>query len=221
MGRLRTRPVLGLRSAAAALVLLGLGACSPNRVFGQVDSLEIPVRSGFFFEQPNALGADSLVGIVLTDLPDGCDDYGFYAAASENLSTPAEYTSAWAAVFPAGFWETALVLRTADPSVSLSGQRYKGVAANRTLTEQGQTYGRITHNKALRDDAWFDGSAPETDYFDEYITVDGNLEIDLHRPQQLIKGTMGASTANTKTGNPSGLLVIHFKATFCPNGDLL
>ncbi len=160
------------------------------------------------------------MGIVLSDLPNGCDDYGYYAAVTKDFNTPGQYAGAWAAVFPEEFWETAIILRTADPNVTLAGQRFDVVPANRTLEKQRQTYARITHNKAHRDLAWFDGTAPSTDYFSEYLTIDGNLELYAHKPQQVIKGAIGSATINTATENASGSVLIHFKATYCPAADL-
>ena len=192
-----------------------------NRVRGEVGELEVPVRSAFFFSQEGAFGDDSLIGIVMSSLGDGCQDYAFYQTAIQGLDSPSEQASAWQAVFPEDFWEVGIVLRTGSPTQSLSGSTLTGIPRNKSLDGRGQAYSRITHNLNHRDEAWFDGSGQAGVYIDEFISNGGQLEIVEHTPNSTIRGNFGTAFIDNLEDVQAGVLDIHFKATFCPEADLL
>jgi len=196
------------------------GCAGGNKIRGEIGGLEIQPKSAFFFAQQDAFGDDSLVGVVLSSLKTGCEDYGFYLTASEGLDSGVELASAWSAVFPPDFWEVAMVLRTGDPASALTGQTYKGIGWDVPLDNRGEVYGRATHNLALRDANFYDGVSPASNYYIDYLSNGGSMEIKSHVPGQELKGTFGTGFVQSD-GSPSGIVNIHFKAVYCPEADLL
>ena len=210
MGRLRPEFLL------LAIALIG---CSKSRIRGVVANQEIPVKSTFFFAQDGVYGDDSLLGIVLSSLTDGCADYGYYFTASRDLSSPEQLSSAWGAVFPREFWEVGILLRTGPPSDVMTGQNMDGVPWDAPLNERGTATGEVVHHVKSRDGAYWDGTADAAEYFTDYQFNGGNLWVDSHAPGQRIQGTYTVSTV--EEGDARGVLEIGFNAVFCPEADML
>lgn len=203
-------------------MLLGLLASGcQNRIRGEVGELEVPVRSAFFFSQEGAFGEDSLIGIVMSSLGDGCQDYAYYQTAIQGLDGVTEQASAWQAVFPDAFWEVGIILRTGPPTQPLAGSTFTGIPRTKSLDGRGQGYARITHNLIHRDEGWFDGTGQASVYMDEFISNGGQIEISEHTPNSSIRGRFGTAFIDNLDDVQAGVLDIHFKASFCPEADLL
>ena len=97
MRKLHHLPLHGLPLHVAALGVL-LGGCG-NRIRGEIEDHQIKPKSVFFFSQPQVLGTDGLIGVVMTDRKNGCEDWGFYLTASQGVTNPADQATNWAAVF--------------------------------------------------------------------------------------------------------------------------
>jgi hypothetical protein len=184
-----------------------------------VANQEVPVKSAFFFAQEGVFGEDSLLGVVLSSLPDGCADYGYYFTASRDLTSPTQLASAWGAVFPADFWEVGALLRTGPPADVLTGQQLDGIPWDAPLTDRATATGSVVHHTKRRDEAFWDGTANTADYWSKYQFNGGHVSIETHLPGQRIQGTYTVSTV--VEGDASGVLEIDFSAVFCPEADLL
>jgi len=202
------------RHALALIPLLAVG-CSSNAVKGSIDGTIVEVKSAMFFSEAEALGEDGLVTIILTDLKDGCQDYGYYLEATDDVEGANTFAEAWAAVFPPDFWEIAIILRVADSEVSLDGSEILGISWDETLQERNQGFASITHNKTFRDAAYFDATGPSSDYLTEYVTEGGRIEINKHLPESFIRGEFGTQVVDTENGNNKGLVRFQFNAPFC------
>lgn len=204
-------PVLGL-------ALLGAAGCG-NHIKGEIEDHLIKPKSTFFFTQEGVLGGDSLVGVVMTDIPDGCEAYT--AFLSGGSAAPADLAARWAAIFPPDFWEITFVLRTGDPNVPMVGQAFQGIPWDGTLDANQQAQGLFSHNLALLDQAYFDGTGDASLYRRDYVSNGGTLEISKHEPGGSIGGRFATFTVDAANGAPTGLLEITFSGDFCPTADLL
>jgi hypothetical protein len=196
-------------------------ACSGNHIRGEISGYEVIPKSAFFFAQQDAFGDDSLIGVVLSTLKTGCEDYGFYHTAAAGMDGPAELASAWGAVFPPDFWEVAIVMRTGDPAAELTGQVYSGTAWDAPLDNRGEAYVRATQNHRLRDETFYNGGGVAAEYYTDHLSNAGDLEITSHQPGQKLNGTFGTGFVLASDGSASGIVNISFKAVFCPEADLL
>ena len=208
-----------MRSVIVLLALPSLLACTGNRVRGVVNGQKVPVRSAYFFVQDGVFGDDSLTGVVLSSLQDGCVDYGYFLTVTRDLTSPEQLASAWSAVFPADMWEVGILLRTAPASEVMTGQVYDGIAWNAGLEERGTVAGQARHITRFRDENWWDGSAPLEDYGASFDFHSGTLMVESHQPGQRLAGNYTTSTMYN--GDPTGVLNIDFNAVFCPEADLL
>ena len=116
-GRLRKQPFSDLSVGLCAVALL-LSGCT-REIKGEIERQEIKVKSAFFFQQDAVLGTDGLIGIVMTDVPKGCEAWTAYLQSGAASPDPATLATAWAGNFPADFWEVYLLLRV--PSTTTPG----------------------------------------------------------------------------------------------------
>jgi hypothetical protein len=205
--------------AAAAGVLVASG-CSGSKVKGAIDGIPIDVGSAFFFAETDVLAEDDLVTVVMSDLKDACQDYGYYLESTKDMAGADDFASAWAAVFPADFWEIAVILRVGDSEVPLDGAQLVGIDWDETLDERSHGFASLVHNRALRDAAYFDGSGPTSDYLDSYVSRGGRIEIAKHIPGSSLRGEFGTEIVDRDEGETKGIVQMKFNAVFC-NVDIL
>lgn len=211
---------LHLTSPVGWLCVALLVGCAPDaRVKGTLGGDEVIVNTAMFSEHPAAFGSDGLIFVVLTALPNACADYAYYQQQAEALSDPEELAALWANTFPADFWEVVVVARVPDPAVSLVGQQYIGLDWYELLDIRSRFFARFTHNRALRDGAWFDGEGPTADYLDEFLSHQGTLTIQDHEPGVRLRGVVDTLVVDTETVEPQGVVQVRFDADFC-NGIL-
>jgi hypothetical protein len=200
---------------AFALGLLAASGCSRSSVKGAIDGIPVDVKSAFYFADTDVLAEDDLVTVVLSDLKDACQDYGYYLESTKDMAGADDFASAWAAVFPPDFWEIALILRVGDSAVPLDGSQFVGIDWDETLDERSHGFASIVHNRALRDSAYFDGSGPASDYLDGYLSRGGRIEIAKHIPGSSLRGEFGTEIVDRDEGATKGLVQMKFDAAFC------
>jgi len=199
-----------------AVILVGLSSgCSGNAIQGTIDGFPVKVRSAFYFAEPDAMAEDDLVTVVMTDLKNGCQDYGFYLESTDEMVEADDLASAWAAVFPPDFWEVAIILRVSDAAVPLDGVQLVGIDWDETLEQRNHGFASVVHNRAMRDAAFFDGSGPTDDYLDGYLSRGGRVEISKHVPGSFIRGNFGTEMVDREEGETKGLVKMKFNAAFC------
>lgn len=201
-----------------ALALAGAVGCG-NNIKGEIEDHLIKPKSTFFFTQDGAFGGDSLVGVVMTDVPNGCEAYTTFLTGG--AAAPADLAARWAAIFPADFWDITFILRTGDPNVPLVGQAFQGIPWDAQLDAPQKVQGWFTHNLALHDQAYFDGTGNPDVYRRDYVSNGGTMEISKHEPGAAIAGRFATFTVDPDNGSPTGLLEITFSGDFCPTADLL
>ncbi len=204
-----------MRARITALLLLFAAGCASNRARGPIDGVEIDVKSALFFSQSEALGEDGLVTVILSDLKDSCQDYGYYIEATKDMEAADDLAGAWAAIFPPDFWEIAIIMRVEDPAVPLDGAHVTGLDWDETLEERNHGFATFVHNKTFRDSAYFDGTGPTSDYLDDYLSRGGRIEVDKHLPGSMIRGNFGTEVVDAEDGEHVGLVRMNFKAPFC------
>lgn len=220
MGRLRQQQHGQHLSVLFALTLLASG-CG-NKIRGEIEDQQIKPKSVFFFAQEAVLGTDSLIGVVITDQPSGCEKYSAFLGAAATSAIPADMASQWAANFPEpDWWDVTFLIRTAAVSTPLTGQVFTGIKWNESLDAVGKASGGFTHNLAVRDTAYWDGTGDYNAYRKDYVSNGGSLEISNHVPGDKIAGRFATFTVDPLTGGPTGLLEISFNGSFCPAADLL
>lgn len=201
------------------LLIVGLSACSSSKVRGVVNGQEVPVKSAYFFVQDGVFGDDSLTGVVLSSLPEGCADYGYFHTLTRDLTSPEQLSSAWTAVFPPDFWEVGILLRTGPASEGIAGSVYEGIRWDAGLEDRGTVTGEVRHVTRHQDELYWDGTAPAEDYGTTFDLHAGELRVSRHEPGQRLEGTYTTSTQYQ--GEATGVLDIRFNAVFCPEADLL
>ena len=192
-----------------------LAGCSGSDINGAIDGVPVKVKSAFYFAETDALAEDDLVTVILSDLKDACQDYGYYLESTKDMEGADDFASAWAAVFPPDFWEVAIIFRVADSQVPLDGAQLVGLDWDETLDQRNHGFASFVHNRAIRDASFFDGSGPTSDYLDGYVSRGGRIEITKHIPGSYIRGNFGTEVVDREEGETKGLVKMKFNAPFC------
>lgn len=202
-----------MRAAKVFLPVVVLAsACSTVDVKGEIDGETPPIEVSMFLEDGDAFGQDGLMAIVLSSEPNACRLYEYFLDQTIAGGWRG-YTIGWQKTFPDNFWQVSLVLRTSSFDGTLEGQTFSGLTWDALPEQTGQAYGRVVHYvQHPRPD-----SPDNTDWFVEYLSNGGSLEIDKHEPGERLKGTFTAPFVDPTDGSARGEIDLKFDARVCPN----
>ncbi|MFT4621696.1 MAG: hypothetical protein ACI8PZ_000348 [Myxococcota bacterium] len=194
-----------------ALVLLA--GCSTVSVRGEIDGETPPIEVSMFLEDGDAFGAEGLIAIVLSSEPNACRLYEYFLDEADASTGWRGYSIGWQKTFPDNFWQVSLVLRTGAFDGTIGGQTFTGIPWDAVPEQNGQAYGRIVHYvQHPRPDA-----PDSTDWFVEYLSAGGTLEIGTHEPGERLEGRFTAPFVDPADGAARGDLDLKFDARVCPN----
>lgn len=166
------------------------------------------------------MGTDGVIGIVMTDVPKGCEVWTAYLTAAATAADAPSKAAAWSANFPADFWEVTFLIRVPSTATPIAGT-VPGAPWNEGLTLAPQVQGVFTHRLLPHDVGYFDGTAEIATYRKDYVTNAGTMTIEAHEPSASIQGLFPAYTKDIQTGTDTGLVEASFKAEFCGTADML
>lgn len=190
-----------------------LAGCETTRVEGLVDGTEIAQTVSMFVEQPDVLGDDDLVTVILSTIPNACRVYEYYLDLYADNPTWRGHSIAWQKAFPAEFWEITLYARVPSVGPELDGAQLTGIPADGELVDPSTLYAEVTH---FLDHPDPDNPA-ENGYYDPYLSDGGLLELAKVESGSRFKGVFTTRVIDASRGTPAGDLEIVFDASPCPN----
>ena len=196
-----------------------LGGCFGGTSFsGEIDGDAPKLRNAYFIQEDNYYeGGDSQIAIIVSDLDDPCVVDELLQADLEDAGNDAgDLEEAWESNVPEDFWEFLLVVRVGDADDDLSKSVLEGVAWDEVTEKDEQVYGIITHYVDHLDEEYWLGYFNDLDDYGKFWYSDGgDLEIDKHKPGEMIKGRFISEAADPNDGDNEGDFTVDFKAERC------
>ena len=198
-----------------ALCVALLSGCGVS-VRGEIDGETPRLRDAYFVQEDGVFeGGDGLIQVVISEVPNACEtDVALWEELVE-ADDAEDLEEIWETYMPEDFWSFDLYLRVGDPSDSLAGEVVEGVGWDNGLDDDGQMYAFITHFTDLLDQEFWAGLEDDEDYFDQWYSDGGDLEIRSHNPDDKIAATFTTEAAQIDDGDNDGDVTVRFSAKRC------
>jgi hypothetical protein len=196
------------------LLALGLvGACDANRVAGTIGQSAVPIESAFTTTVADAFGDDDLVVITASSIPSACRAFQFFEETAAQSADPDVLAEAWAASFPADFWQVDIVLRMGPSAVPARGDVWPGLPHDAFPEQAGQAFASFTHHSQHRDANYFAQTTDEA-YGEAWLSHGGAVRFD-RVDVTLLDGRFNTTVLDDE-GGFAGQVEVFFRATPCP-----
>jgi hypothetical protein len=197
----------------------------PISIEGDLDGEQPKLVDGFFFHADAGWRNDEGIVVVLSSFPDSCGALSELFAeidvllSVEDPETRAEeMADAWEDLLPDEFWQIEITMRIGDDGDSLEGEEIDGVGWGDGLGEAGEAEVVLIEQKKPFDfDYFFDDVEWDEmdDYYTEYLSDGGDLQIEEHDPSDSMSGTFSFEAGEDSDDPDEFELEVHFEVERC------
>lgn len=197
------------------LLALCLGC---THVYGTIDGEEVPVSSTFYAESERYFGNDGLIVVYLGYAEGGCEMMSAFLEDMDDADGGSERVDVWEEYMPEDFWDIRLMIRVDDPDDEMAGVQLDGADWDTILGDDDEisvTARHYTDYPTENSFTWWGWVTGEVaDYYDTYVSDDGEGEINAYDPGAHIRGSFSTEMVD-EDGDSEGEVTYNFSANRC------